>query len=161
MGIEDNNSVLADVQTYIKSEYDILRLKATKRASLIGGSVLLVVCVLFLAFLAIVFMAIGATIALADCLPLWAAFLITGGVFLLLILVLLLCKKVFFVNPVVRVLSEKKSLDELDKDTLRAEGRVTMMRERALNRANVLQTAIDIRLFRLGLKFVRRFFDLH
>ena len=33
MESENNSQILTEVQSYVKSEYDIVRLKATKRAS--------------------------------------------------------------------------------------------------------------------------------
>ena len=158
----EGSPVLNEAQTYIKSQYDILRLQATKKASLIGGSILLAICVLFLAFMVVILLAIGGTYVLAQYMPTWAAFLTMAGVFLFLIVLLILCKKALFVNPIVRGLSEHKNLNELDKEMLRAEGRATLMRELLANRAHAVQTAIDeyIRLIRLGIKLIRRFFDV-
>lgn len=157
---ENKSQVLTEVQSYVKSEYDIVRLKVTKRASLISGALLLIICVLFLAFLMIVSLAVGGTLALLEVMPAWAVFLIMGAIFMVLIAVLLLCSKLIFVNPIVRVLSDNQSLDDLETESLRAEGNAALQRERLNNRVNAVQTAIDeyTQVFNLVVKLIRRFF---
>ena len=157
---ENKSQVLTEVQSYVKSEYDIVRLKATKRASLISGAVLLIICVLFLAAIMVVFFAVGGTLALLECMPAWAVCLIMGGIVMIVIALLLLCSKFIFVNPIVRVLSDNNGIDELETEALRAEGNANLQRERLNNRVNAVQTAIDeyTQVLNLVVKFVRRFF---
>lgn len=159
MESENNSQILTEVQSYVKSEYDIVRLKATKRASLIAGAFLLIICVLFLAFLMIVSLAVGGTLALLEIMPAWAVFLIMGVIFLVMIAVLLLCSNLIFVNPIVRVLSDNKSLDDLNTAALRAEGNAALQREKLGNRVHAVQTAIDeyTQVINLVIRVIRRF----
>jgi hypothetical protein len=157
---ENKNQVLTEVQSYLQSEYDIARLKVTRRAGILSGSLLMVICVLFLAFLMIIALAVGGTLGLMEIMPAWAVFLVMGGIFLLLIVALLLCRKYIFVNPMVKALSDSNSLDELEREAVRAEGNAALQRERLGNRVTAVQTAIDdyTRMFHLLVRMISRFF---
>jgi len=76
------------------------------------------------------FCAYAAVFALAQCVPTWAACLIVGAFYLLLIPLLVACSKALFVDPIVRKLSGLKNSEELKYETLRAEGRAAVQRER-------------------------------
>ena len=85
------------------------------------------------------FCAVAAVVALAQCVPMWAACLIVGGFYLLLIPILIACSEVLFVDPIVRKLSGLKNSRELQYETLRAEGRVAVQRERINVRLRIMQ----------------------
>lgn len=127
---EKQAQILSEVETFAKAEYEVARLKVIENASQIVGSLLLTICLILIAFAVLAFCAAAAVLALAQCLPAWAACLIVGAVYLLLIPILIACSKPLFVNPLVNKLSGIKNVEELKYETLRAEGRAAVQRER-------------------------------
>lgn len=127
---EKQAQILSEVETFAKAEYEVARLKVIENASQIVGTLLLTICLILIAFAVLAFCAAAAVLALAQCLPAWAACLIVGAVYLLLIPILIACSKPLFVNPLVNKLSGIKNVEELKYETLRAEGRAAVQRER-------------------------------
>lgn len=127
---EKKDELLAEVETYAKAEYEVLRLRMVDNAARFIGSLLLTVCLILIAFAVFTFCAAAAVFALAQVLPAWAACLIIGAVYLLLIPVLAVCSKPLFVNPLIRKLSGLKNTEALKYETLRAEGHAAVQRER-------------------------------
>ena len=86
-----------------------------------------VLCVM--AFLA--FCAVAAIDALAFYMPVWAAALIVGAAYMLLLIIAVVCRKPLFINPFIRVLSgQLKSEEELEDETVEAEHKLEMQRVR-------------------------------
>ena len=132
--------VLGEVETYAKAEYEVARLRVIEKVGHLVGSLLLTICLILIAFAVLTFCAAAAVFALAEYLPAWAACLIVGGVYLLLIPVLAACSKVLFINPIVRKLSGLKNVEELAMETVRAEGRAAVQRERITSKVRLAQT---------------------
>ena len=122
---DKTEQILSEVETLAKAEYEVARLKVIDNSSRLVGSLLLTICIILVAFAVLSFFAAAAVFALALCVPAWAACLIVGAVYLLLIPVLIL-----FVDPIVRKLSGLKNSEELQLESLRAEGRAAVQRER-------------------------------
>ena len=127
---DKKGQILTDVETFAKAEYEVARFKVIDNVSRVVGSLLLTICLILVAFAVLSFCAAAAVFALAQCMPTWAACLVVGAVYLLLIPVLIACSKVLFINPIVRKLSGLKNSEELMLETLRAEGRAAVQRER-------------------------------
>ena len=127
---DKKEQVRSEVESFAKAEYEVARLRLIGSVSHMVGSLLLTLCLILIAFAVLAFCAVAAVLALAQCLPAWAACLIVGAVYLLLIPVLLACSKVLFVNPIVRKLSGLKNTEDLKYETLRAEGNAAVQRER-------------------------------
>ena len=127
---DQKEQILSEVEEFAKAEYEVARLKVIENASQIVGSLLLTICLILIAFAVLAFCAAAAVLALAQCLPAWVACLIVGAVYLLLIPILIACSKPLFVNPLVNKLSGIKNVEELKYETLRAEGRAAVQRER-------------------------------
>ena len=127
---EKKEQILSEVETFVKAEYDVARLQVIEKASKVVGWLLLSICLILVAFAVLTFCAAAAVFALAQYIPTWAACLIIGAVYLLLIPVLLACSKILFINPIIRKLSGLKNSEELMMETLRAEGRAAVQRER-------------------------------
>ena len=127
---DKENKFLSEVEAYAKAEFELARLQVIENTSRLVGSLLLSMCLVLALFAILAFCAVAAVVALAHCLPLWAACLIVGGFYLLLIPILIACSEVLFVNPIVRKLSGLKNSEELKYETLRAEGRAAVQRER-------------------------------
>lgn len=129
-----------ELEKFAKAEYDVARYKVIAQVSRVAGSLLLAICLILVAFAVLAFCAAAAVVALAQCLPMWAACLIVGGVYLLLIPLLIACSKVLFVDPIVRMLSGLKNSEELKLETLRAESNASVMRERMSGRIRYART---------------------
>ena len=95
---DKKEQVRSEVESFAKAEYEVARLRLIGSVSHMVGSLLLTLCLILIAFAVLAFCAVAAVLALAQCLPAWAACLIVGAVYLLLIPVLLACSKVLFVN---------------------------------------------------------------
>lgn len=122
--------ILSDIEKLAKAEYDIVRFRLVDYVSRLVGALFLAICILLIVFAVLAFGAGAAVFALAQCMPTWAACLIIGGVFVILIPVVVLCSTVLFVNPVVRKLSGMKNAEQLQYETLKAERDVAVQRER-------------------------------
>ena len=86
----------------------------------------LVLCVLAL----FTFGAVAAIDAMSFYMPVWAAALIMGSAYLLLIIIAISCRKPLFVNPFIRMLSKHVigTQEELDLETLKAEHEVDLQK---------------------------------
>ena len=87
-----------------------------------------VLCVLAL----FTFGAVAAIDALSACLPVWAASLIVGSAYLLILIIAILCRKPLFVHPFIALLSKQLigTQEELDLETLKAEHEVELQTAR-------------------------------
>ena len=127
---DKKEQILSEVETYAKSEYELARLQVVEIASRVVGSLLLTICLILIAFAVLSFCASAAIFALSAYIPTWAACLIIGAFYLLLIPILLISGKPLFIDPLVKKMSGFKNLEELKYETLRAEGRAAVQRER-------------------------------
>lgn len=157
---EQKNELLAEVKTYAKAEYDLVRLRAVEKISYVLGSLLLSLCLILVAFALLAFLAVAAVFILANYMPAWAACLITGAFYLILIPILLLCSKPLFINPIINKLSGCKDTHELECETVRAEGRVALHRERMSGRVRFVQEMYNYytHLVQSGWSFIRKLF---
>lgn len=127
---DKKEQILSEVETFAKAEYEVVRLQVIDNASRVVGALLLTICLILIAFAVLSFCAAAAVFALALCMPAWAACLIVGAFYLLLIPVMIAAGKTLFTDPIVRKLSGFKNAEELKYETLRAEGRAAVQRER-------------------------------
>ena len=154
------NQILAEVNELAKAEYEMARLKVVDKTSHLVGSLLLIVCLILIAFAVLAFCAAAAVFALAQAMPTWAACLIMGAAYFLLIPILFVFAKSLFVNPIIKKLSGIKDFRELECETLRAEGRVAVQRERMNGRIRYAQTMYNryVQLAQLAWTFIRGLF---
>lgn len=124
------NPILSDIEKLAKAEYDIVRYRLVDYVSRMVGALFLAICLLLIVFAILTFGAGAAVFALAQCMPTWAACLIIGAVFVILIPVVILGSTVLFVNPIVRKLSGMKSAEQLQMEKLKAEGEAAVRKER-------------------------------
>jgi hypothetical protein len=127
---DKENQILSEVETLVKAEYEVVRLQMVDGASRMMGALLLAICLVLMSFAVLAFGAAAAVYVLALYVPAWAACLMVGAVFLLLIPILIACSKTLFINPLVKKMSGFKNVEELKYETLRAEGRAAVQRER-------------------------------
>lgn len=99
------NELLESAKRYLNTRYDLLLLSLLEKLSRILGLVVLVIVAVLLAFAAFAYGGLALAFALSKVIPLWAACLIMGGVFLLLLAVAIVFRKQWFINPMVAALS--------------------------------------------------------
>ena len=94
------------------------------------GLFLLIFTVVLCALALFTFGAVAAIDAMSAYMPVWAASLIIGSAYLLLIIVAILCRKPLFVHPFIRLLSKHVigTQEELDLMTLKAEHEVDLQK---------------------------------
>lgn len=157
---EQKNELLAEVKTYAQAEYDFARLRVVDKLSFFIGSLLLTLCLILVAFAVFAFIAVAAVFILANYMPAWAACLIMGAIYLILIPILLICSKPLFVNPIIKKLSGCKDTHELQCESLRAEGRVALHRERMSGRLRFVRDMYNYytHLVQSGWRFIRNLF---
>ena len=102
---EQYQQLLADARAYLNTQYDLLRLGLLEKLSKIIGLILLALVVILLLFAVMGFGAITLAFVLAQWLPLWASFLSIGGFFLLQLILAVIFRKQWFINPIVAALS--------------------------------------------------------
>lgn len=109
--------LLADSKAYLNTKYDLLRLSLVEKLGKVLGMILFVLVALVLLVALLAFVAVALAFVLAQWLPLWAAFLILGCVFLLQLVLVIVFRKQMFVNPLIGALSNILFSDErLDED---------------------------------------------
>ena len=123
---EQYQKLLADTRAYLNTQYDLLRLGLLEKLSKIIGLILFALVVILLLFAVMGFGAITLAFVLAQWLPLWASFLIIGGFFLLQLILAIIFRKQWFINPIVAALSailfshDATPLDAIGKEVTHA-----------------------------------------
>ena len=105
MSDEQYQQLLSDTRSYLKTQFDLLRLNLLEKLSRIIGLILFALVAILLVFAIFGFSAVAVAFVLAQWLPLWASFLIIGGVFLLALILAIAFRKQWFINPIVCALS--------------------------------------------------------
>lgn len=105
MSDEQYQQLLSDSRSYLNTQFDLLRLRLLEKLSRIIGLVLFALVSILLVFAIFGFSAVALAFVLAQWLPLWASFLIIGGVFLLALILAIAFRKQWFINPIVCALS--------------------------------------------------------
>lgn len=105
MSDEQYQQLLRDSRSYLNTQFDLLRLNLLEKLSRIIGLILFALVAILLVFAIFGFSAVAVAFVLAQWLPLWAAFLIIGGVFLLALILAIAFRKQWFINPIVCALS--------------------------------------------------------
>ena len=108
---------------YGKAVGEVGKLRLIGIASRALGLFLLIFSVVLCIFAILSFGAVAAINAMSACIPVWAAALIVGGAYLLLIIVMILARKPLFINPFIALLSKHviRSQRDLDVEILKAE----------------------------------------
>ena len=123
------SQVKSELTEYSKSLAEIGKLRLIGIVSRVLGLFLLILTVVFCAIGLFAFASVAAINALTACMPLWAAALIVGAVFLLLIILAIVCRKPLFVHPFIRLMSNQiRSEEELALRTIEAENNAQLQR---------------------------------
>ena len=123
------SQVKSELTEYSKSLAEIGKLRLIGIVSRVLGLFLLILTVVLCAIGLFAFASVAAINALTACMPLWAAALILGAVFLLLIILAIVCRKPLFVHPFIRLMSNQiRSEEELALRTIEAENNAQLQR---------------------------------
>lgn len=123
------SQVKSELTEYSKSLAEIGKLRLISIVSRVLGLFLLILTVVLCAIGLFAFASVAAINALTACMPLWAAALIVGAVFLLLIILAIVCRKPLFVHPFIRLMSNQiRSEEELALRTIEAENNAQLQR---------------------------------
>lgn len=106
MDSPEYKKLLDDTKTYFNARYDLLKLELLEKMSRIIGLVILALVVVLLVFGAFAFFGMALIFLLSKVVPLTVSCCILGAVFLLVILLAILLKEKWFINPVVQQLSK-------------------------------------------------------
>ena len=125
------NQLLTDIQEYIKSQYKLLQLKSIERTSHLIGVILTIVMITAIVVIGLIFLAIALAAWLEQWLPMWASYLVIAGAMLLIALGVFWGRRLWFIRPVEKHLSEV-ILDDttpLKRQKQSTENQSTMQRE--------------------------------
>ncbi len=123
------SQVKSELTEYSKSLAEIGKLRLIGIVSRVLGLFLLILTIVLCAIGLFAFASVAAINALTACMPLWAAALILGAVFLLLIILAIVCRKPLFVHPFIRLMSNQiRSEEELALRTIESENNAQLQR---------------------------------
>ena len=106
MDNSDYKKLLDDTRSYLNSRYDLLRLEILEKLSRIVGLIILALVVVLLVFGALAFFGMALMFLLSKVVPYGVSCCILGAVFLLVVLLAVLFKERWFINPTVKSLSK-------------------------------------------------------
>ena len=111
-----------EVTEYSKSIGKIGKLRLIGTISRVLGLFLLIFTIVLCTLAVFTFAAVATINAMSACMPVWAASLIIGGVYILLILIAVLCRKPLFINPFIKLLAKQITTeDALTREIMDAE----------------------------------------
>jgi uncharacterized membrane protein YfhO len=89
-----------DGKSYLTIQYRLLQVRATQLQSQVFGMLLARLTAILLLIITLIFLAISLAAFLEYWLPMWASYLIISGLILLVLIVVVICRKYFFVRPI-------------------------------------------------------------
>ena len=101
------NQVKDEVTAYGKSLSEIGKLRVIGIVSRVLGLFLLLLTIILCVLAILTFGAVAAINALSACMPVWAASLIIGGAYVLLILIAIIARRPLFINPFIKLLAKQ------------------------------------------------------
>lgn len=125
------NQLKSEVSSYGKSLGEVGRLRLIGIISRVLGLFLLIFTIVLCTLAVFSFCAVAAINALSACMPVWAAALIIGSCYVLLIIVAIVCRKPLFIHPFIGLLAHQfRSEEELALKTMEAEHKAEIQRVR-------------------------------
>lgn len=129
------NSILNQVKNELtelgKSVGEIGKLRLIGIISRVLGLFLLILTVVLCVLALFTFGAVAAIDAMSACMPVWAAALIIGSAYIVLMVLAILCRRPLFINPFIKLLSKQiKSEEELALKIMEAEHKVELQHVR-------------------------------
>ena len=100
------NQLLTDTQEYIKTQFQLLKVHSIEQTSQLLGLIIALFSITAIVVVGLIFLAIALAAWLEQWLPMWASYLVIAGAMLLIALGVLLGRRLWFVRPIERHLSE-------------------------------------------------------
>lgn len=125
------NQIKEEVTEYGKSVGNVGRLRLIGIISRVLGLFLLIFTVVLCLMALFSFGAVAVIDLLSNYMPVWAAALIIGSTYILLIAIAIACRKILFIHPFIKLLSKQiRSEEELALKTMEAEHKAELQRVR-------------------------------
>lgn len=112
MNISIYNQLSTDIQSYIKSQYQLLQVRSVEQMSQLIGLIIARLVITAIVVVGLIFFAIALAAWLEQWLPMWASYLVIAGAMLLVALAVYWGRKWWFVRPI-----EKHLCDVVMNDT--------------------------------------------
>ena len=123
--------IKSELTEYGKSVGEVGRLKLIGIISRVLGLFLLIFTLLLCVLALFTFGAVAAIDAMSAYMPVWAAALIIGSAYIVLIIIAIACRKQLFIHPFIKQLSKEISTEEeLALKTMEAEHQVELQNVR-------------------------------
>ena len=100
------NQLLADIQTYIKSQFQLLKVQSIEQTSQLLGLIIALFAITAIVVVGLIFFAIALAAWLEQWLPMWASYLVIAGGMGLIALGVYWGRRLWFVRPIEKHLSE-------------------------------------------------------
>ena len=100
------NQLLTDIQSYTKSQFQLLKVQSIEQMSLLIGLIMTIVAITAIVVIGLIFLAIALAAWLEQWLPMWASYLVIAGGMGLIALGVYLGRRLWFVRPIEKHLSE-------------------------------------------------------
>ena len=100
------SQLLTDIQGYIKSQFQLLQVRSIEQTSQLLGLIITLFAITAIVVVGLIFLAIALAAWLEQWLPMWASYLVIAGAMLLIALGVFWGKRLWFVRPIERHLSE-------------------------------------------------------
>ena len=100
------SQLLTDIQGYIKSQFQLLQVRSIEQTSQLLGLIITLFAITAIVVVGLIFLAIALAAWLEQWLPMWASYLVIAGAMLLIALGVFGGKRLWFVRPIERHLSE-------------------------------------------------------
>ncbi len=134
-----------------KSVGEVGRLRLIGIVSRILGLFLLIFTVVLCVFALLAFGAVAALHAMSHVMPLWAAALILGAGYILLIAIVIACRKPLFIHPFIRLMSKQlHSEEELALKIMEAEHQAELDYLRIENRVDNVTREVNFYIAFIG-----------
>lgn len=145
------DSLKKEIVSCGQSYGEVGKLRLIGIISRILGLFLLIFTVILLLFALLAFGAVAALHAMTNVMPLWAAALLLGAGYIILIVVVIALRKPLFIHPFIRLMSKQlRSEEELALKTLEAEHQVELDYLRIENRVETATREMNLYIAIIG-----------
>ena len=100
------NQLLAEIQTYIKSQFQLLKVQSIEQTSQLLGLIIALFSITAIVVVGLIFLAIALAAWLEQWLPMWVSYLVIAGGMGLIALGVYWGRRLWFVRPIEKHLSE-------------------------------------------------------
>ena len=100
------NQLLADIQSYIKSQLQLLKVQSIEQTSQLLGLIIALFAITAIVVVGLIFLAIALAAWLEQWLPMWASYLVIAGGMGLIALGVYWGRRLWFVRPIEKHLGE-------------------------------------------------------